>query len=157
LRRHFKVHQKSSANNKLSPEDRLRCVKKLMQKTDSILTGPNKGHHEDDQPVGHEQRRYISQHKRQSNSVKHYRHYFILPAIQGNQSDKHDSLLYTIGDNALTVNPFLPPTYPYDSSADPNHAYDYNYSSSFVSFGIPEYNNLQYSGSSNYLLQSENV
>ncbi|CEP10420.1 hypothetical protein [Parasitella parasitica] len=37
LRRHFKVHQKAAVGDKLSAEDRLRCVRNLMERSDRIL------------------------------------------------------------------------------------------------------------------------
>ncbi|CAO3642088.1 unnamed protein product [Mucor fragilis] len=37
LRRHFKVHQKAAVGDKLSAEDRLRCVRNLMEKSSRIL------------------------------------------------------------------------------------------------------------------------
>ncbi|KAL9547695.1 hypothetical protein MBANPS3_006040 [Mucor bainieri] len=37
LRRHFKVHQKAAVGDKLSAEDRLRCVRSLMERSRTIL------------------------------------------------------------------------------------------------------------------------
>ncbi|KAG1091586.1 hypothetical protein G6F42_019398 [Rhizopus arrhizus] len=37
LRRHFKVHQKAAVGDKLSAEDRLRCVRNLMERSRKIL------------------------------------------------------------------------------------------------------------------------
>ena len=37
LRRHFKVHQKAAVGDKLSAEDRLRCVRNLMERSSRIL------------------------------------------------------------------------------------------------------------------------
>ncbi|GAN05279.1 hypothetical protein MAM1_0086d04749 [Mucor ambiguus] len=37
LRRHFKVHQKAAVGDKLSAEDRIRCVRNLMERSSRIL------------------------------------------------------------------------------------------------------------------------
>lgn len=86
LRRHFKVHQKASGSNKLSSADRFRCVKRLMQKTDAILSELKLQkrllamNNEYDYPLSYVQRHLISQ-QRQLIPANHYRHNYILPAI----------------------------------------------------------------------------
>lgn len=82
LRRHFKVHQKAQNSNKLSSEDRLRCVKELMLRSSAILSGLNQemfgeGVNDNNIPYynGHS-----TQFRQQKQKIRN-QHYPILPAI----------------------------------------------------------------------------
>jgi hypothetical protein len=130
LRRHFKIHQKPAVSNKISSEDRLRCVRQLIKTSNLMLAKQREFEHGSsvktlsDGPFSYStttndmntsmKRRVgpapsMNQHHELSSAYR-YQHYILLPAIQphyGSHIDPHhhqsnqNNNNYLLGSNNL--------------------------------------------------------
>ncbi|KAK4510644.1 uncharacterized protein ATC70_005076 [Mucor velutinosus] len=119
LRRHFKVHQKAAAGDKLSAEDRLRCVRNLMERSSRILANkkqilPYSNAASHLYAAHHEPRRtsypILPLPPQQPQPQHQYQHYPILPDLSIN----NDKFMM----QGPHQNMVLPPEYPANATSN---------------------------------------
>ena len=118
MRRHFKVHQKAAVGDKLSAEDRLRCVRNLMERSDKILATKKQilPYNSLASPPLQQQRNQSLYPlppllpQLQSQSQIHYPHHLILPNLNINNNDNNNFILHDTNQNMADFSGYITST-----------------------------------------------